>query len=503
MLKVLSPTPQLSKRNSSIHENDYGVPLEPVTAVLLNWKRKDNLRKIVLHLNRYTFIKEIIIWNNNQMMELSTKDFPSVTPLNIYNSLVNLHDFGKYLACSLAKYRYCYFQDDDWLNVYMRSLYLNFLTGKQEAEAEHWLQDGNIDAENEPMDPRTDIPIDGIWTNTIPEIHVEHQRWMNVIVDSDINLHTGFTWIGTGSFISQTLVQAFLQHLGKLSKEIPREKYLNIDIFFSIFTNRYPFQLTSRLKPLPQPNAWSDRNDSMEIVFRYMLSAASIMHTHLSQPSKQSPMFSTEAIPFSSSLHARSPCHNDLCLFYSSLSNFPSPDSVTYSPFTIKNIPTLDERRYAEGYPRIEEFTKSGYWNAVDGEEESCWVSRNAPDENDYVALQFTKPVAVNQSPSSLKVEFTMLAEHSTAISRNHREYFSLRILISSQSNPFGASDWVSCTTPIVTRSTNLYMTIQVTCSTSDLELVRWVKLRPSLPSSPTQIQRLSVCKIEVGDIIL
>ncbi|KAF9169301.1 hypothetical protein BGX21_010613, partial [Mortierella sp. AD011] len=128
--------------------------LLPATAVLLGWKRIQGLKLIVSYLVRYPYIKQIIVWNNNKEIQLSKRDFeldPSFGPLpdlQVYNAAENLHDFAKYMSCSLAKYEYCYFQDDDWLNTHMDALYTNFLTSPSL-----------------------------IHTNTLPLIQMEHRRW--------------------------------------------------------------------------------------------------------------------------------------------------------------------------------------------------------------------------------------------------------------------------------------------------------------------------------------
>jgi len=128
--------------------------LMPATAILLGWKRLEGLKLIVSYLARYPYIKEIIVWNNNKENVLSRQDFemdPSFGPLpelQVFNAKENLHDFAKYMSCSLAKYQHCYFQDDDWLNTHMDALYTNFLTAP------------NL-----------------IHTNTLPMIHMEHRRW--------------------------------------------------------------------------------------------------------------------------------------------------------------------------------------------------------------------------------------------------------------------------------------------------------------------------------------
>lgn len=68
--------------------------------------------------------------------------------IRVFNSYENLHDTAKYTTCSMAQYDYCYFQDDDWLNLYLDSMYTNFLR----------------------------YP-DLIHSNTMPIIHLEHKRW--------------------------------------------------------------------------------------------------------------------------------------------------------------------------------------------------------------------------------------------------------------------------------------------------------------------------------------
>ncbi|KAF9585138.1 hypothetical protein BGW38_003766, partial [Lunasporangiospora selenospora] len=128
--------------------------LLPTTAILLSWKRHVNLRLIIKYLSRYPYIKEIIIWNNNPEAKLSPGDFEldrtvaSAPELKVYNSAENVQDVAKYMACSLAKYKHCYIQDDDWLNHHMDALYTSFLSNPQQLHA-----------------------------NTLPLINMEHRRW--------------------------------------------------------------------------------------------------------------------------------------------------------------------------------------------------------------------------------------------------------------------------------------------------------------------------------------
>lgn len=104
----------------------------PITLVLLNWKRAHNLNQIFEHLAQFKVINEYIIsfllqgiylklfdlayiWNNDNekfVTELSLfpKGVPPGVSVRIINSPQNLHDYAKYLSCSMATNDYCYFQ---------------------------------------------------------------------------------------------------------------------------------------------------------------------------------------------------------------------------------------------------------------------------------------------------------------------------------------------------------------------------------------------------------
>lgn len=95
-----------------------------ITAVVLNWKRSDNVRKIIRYLIKEPFITEVIIWNN------FPKDFnPGFEheKIKVINSKENLRDKAKYLAAAEAKNDYIFYQDDDWsVKHYLKAMYKAF-----------------------------------------------------------------------------------------------------------------------------------------------------------------------------------------------------------------------------------------------------------------------------------------------------------------------------------------------------------------------------------------
>lgn len=100
------------------------------TAIVLHWKRTDNVRLIVAHLCQFTFFKNVLVWNNDPETPLSAQTFASAGcpagVLRIHNSPKNMLFFGRYLACASASTPNCFFQDDDWLVTSVRAMYAQF-----------------------------------------------------------------------------------------------------------------------------------------------------------------------------------------------------------------------------------------------------------------------------------------------------------------------------------------------------------------------------------------
>ncbi|KAF9902384.1 hypothetical protein BX616_001949, partial [Lobosporangium transversale] len=245
----------------------------PVTAVILSWKRKEGAKTVVAHLRKYPFIKEILIWNNNPEVVIAASEFtdrakdsdsnnnnngnatvsaeaangwPSII---VFNSVANLHDFSKYTTCSLAKYDHCYIQDDDWINLSLDSLYTLF-----------------IDHPN------------SLVTSTIPAMYAQQRTWM--FQNAQVGLHTGFSWLGAGSFMPKSAVFNFLLQLG--GSNLWKERVQLSDLFFSLWRNQYPIVLSHALAPLDQSSSWSGRIDQWSVVYEHMTDAIVRITTVLS-----------------------------------------------------------------------------------------------------------------------------------------------------------------------------------------------------------------------------
>ncbi|RHZ90140.1 hypothetical protein Glove_7g7 [Diversispora epigaea] len=335
--------------------------LIPVTAVLIGWKRMESLQVVVNFISKYPYIKEILIWNNNDKIRLHKQDFRlnnTEVRLKIFNSDENLHDLSKYTTCAMAKYDYCYFQDDDWLNLYMDSIYTNFLRYP------------NL-----------------IHSNTMPIIHLEHRRWM--FSNNDKNLHTGFTWLGCGSFIPRIKVQRFLGQIGLYSLE--KERLRLVDMYFSLWTNQYPYQLSNPLTTLDQSEGWSNSVDQWAVVYGNILDAVQKLYTALAVNTGSEQFERQEEKPYYLDRDVRTPCINDKCLFITNIDPFPQPSSVCYAN-NITHVREHEAEFNALDFPSNEFWNKHAYHKAVDLDLNTCWNSFKKPKVDDYFGLQFVEP---------------------------------------------------------------------------------------------------------------
>jgi len=157
------------------------------TAIVLHWKSLSRVQQAVQNFVNSKLFKEIIVWNNNPAIKLAHNQIlpinNSSTIIYIINSNENLKDQAKYSACAGAQTLVCFYADDDWdPSHYMKTLIASF---------------------------RSDPNILHLATNDIT--YYNNMLW--TFMDSQIDLHTGFAWIGCGSVFLREHAQRHLQLL--------------------------------------------------------------------------------------------------------------------------------------------------------------------------------------------------------------------------------------------------------------------------------------------------
>jgi hypothetical protein len=158
-----------------------------VTAIILHWKRLLAIQRLIQYYFKSKLFKEIIVWNNNPQInltysQLDTNNDASI-PIRIINSKENLKDQAKYRACITAQTLVCFYVDDDWdVSRYIKTLIASF---------------------------RSDPNVLHSATNTVT--YYNNMLW--TFTDTEIDLHTGFSWIGSGSVFLREHAERHLQLL--------------------------------------------------------------------------------------------------------------------------------------------------------------------------------------------------------------------------------------------------------------------------------------------------
>ncbi len=110
-----------------------------ISAVLLNWKRPDNVREIVRRWHGSRFVSEILIWDNSGQLE-------PLDGATIVRASRNMTFFPRFALACLARHQCVITQDDD------------LVTRDEHIEALHnyWLADPDVIHGIEGRDPKPD-----------------------------------------------------------------------------------------------------------------------------------------------------------------------------------------------------------------------------------------------------------------------------------------------------------------------------------------------------------
>ncbi|KAF9908202.1 hypothetical protein EC991_010128 [Linnemannia zychae] len=322
------------------------------TAILLSWERLDSLKEIVVHLCPHVMFKEIMIWNNKVDVHLEEKMF-NCPKVRVFNSPNNMFFVARYMACAMASSPYCYFQDDDWKIHYLRSMYANFL--------------------RHPQFLHTDTNSD-VWALT---------NWRWCFFEDEVNMHSCFSWLGTGSLATRESVVKFLKQ-SSVTEMDPLE-FAYGDMYFSTFLNQVPYQLENYLEELVDPAkdeaAFSKGSSGKSRNKQYMHKAAQKAWDALQ---RKDPAFEQEELhPTYLERDVRSPCADDRCLIISNKHPFPDVRMFKYRPYIdieeIEKIHTLYED------PSL--YIRYPFSKAVDGMDNTAYKSTQPIAQGDYIGL--------------------------------------------------------------------------------------------------------------------
>jgi len=262
--------------------------LARVSAVLLNWRRPENVGKQICEIyDRYEFVTEFLVVNNDYTVRIIPESFPRCSGLDVsgmikvINSPDNLNTEGRYQGCLAAENYVCYFIDDDFWPRHVDGLHASFVRAP-----------------------------DYLHALTGPEVYWNNLRWTAFSDEgsptSRYTVHTGFSWVGSGSMVLKRNCQRFIKQMDSVN--LSKEERGIADNFFSIWMNRIPYQLEIQLSTagLSQDFAYTSSPEISERLHQARNKALDILVANLKE---QNPLFATnEDIFFSdSAVNAVSP----------------------------------------------------------------------------------------------------------------------------------------------------------------------------------------------------
>ncbi|CDH49819.1 hypothetical protein RO3G_02319 [Lichtheimia corymbifera JMRC:FSU:9682] len=322
----------------------------PVSAIITRLSTDPRaIHHIVRHLLKYPFIKEIIVddpFDNIDLQLFQDLNFNGSTSKPDDDVAFHIvHNDNRFTTCATnTTHRTCYFQDDSALNLFMDTLYTNHIRHPH-------LLHANVRASR----------------------YLDHQKWR---FQNNNGLHAGYADIRYGAMAPRSAAEAFVQHDSESDSADQPE------IRFAISMNEYPWVLANSLLTLgrePKPdNGYNNRPRMQEI-----------MYDALRQLEDRHPE-ATQVEPPVTERDARASCGNDRCIFTTNLSPIPDNPALVGRKFSTNDITSI--RQWETLYhdmdiPMQQPWLSHAFHYAVDQDASTCWNSYHYPQIGDYVGL--------------------------------------------------------------------------------------------------------------------
>ena len=156
--------------------------------------------------------------------------------------------------------------------------------------------------------------------------------------------------------------------------EMSSLEFIYGDMYFTTYLNQVPYQLENSLDELPQENAFTDEDrmrnklymhKALIRLYNYLLSLKNNLSTHVIDTKEFSPTLYER--------DARSPCHNDRCLFLTNKHSFPNVKLFKYKPY----INISESERLHSSFFNIQHFVSYPYSHAIDNDNSTTWISQD------------------------------------------------------------------------------------------------------------------------------
>ncbi|RDB28783.1 hypothetical protein Hypma_015894 [Hypsizygus marmoreus] len=359
------------------------------TAVILNWSRLPDVRRIVALLCGSSLdqtIAAIIVWNNSPQ-KLTEHDFVACPKgkLTIRNSPSNLYFQARFIACSQASTHYCFIQDDDYL----------------------------------------------VWPEIIQAVHAYIKRSTSLGVyllppheklSSDLraisvgsDVHTSFAWLGHGALIPRARAIQFLALMNWFNAS---DEELNMaDNYFTILSNTFVETWFDQGVELGGGQPFTVGSEGEERNRRHILRATDMLEsivasndTSCSQVSEIPDLpYIQRGLQLDPPQVFRAPCLGSACLLETTINIL--PETVQHAASSASEmfaLETANKKRI--GVARMTHYLSHSPSNAVDGNPETAFCSFDNAKPGDMISLD----VFTSQGLELQHVELAFLVDVPT-----------------------------------------------------------------------------------------
>ncbi|KAI9452542.1 hypothetical protein BJY52DRAFT_1292214 [Lactarius psammicola] len=355
-------------------------------AVVLNWSRFENVRRIAFVLcnpELDPIIEHVLVWNNNPK-PLTYSDFLPTTcseeKLRIVNSAENMYFHARFLGCSQSDSEYCFVQDDDYLVL---------------PEVIHTLH----------------ARVTELGRPSAVHLLPPHERLSSdlrvVYAGNGANaFHTSFSWLGHGTMMHRSLASEFLSLLQILN--ISNEEVKMADNYFTVLRNHPPETWFDQGIELGGGQAFTVGSEGHERNKKHILRACYYLDTVLGSEvyrgraaGGKHPFISIDNAEGSfAPAQGLAACLGRPCLFETTISLL--PNEIKHSCERAQDMLDIEERNLRILGDKMVHYSSYPPSFAVDGKPDTAFRSPRNATRGDTITLDMLRDVSVLYSHTQI-----------------------------------------------------------------------------------------------------
>ncbi|KAI8093802.1 uncharacterized protein BX664DRAFT_358190 [Halteromyces radiatus] len=327
--------------------------------IVLPQNNNNDLKDVLSSLCDYDMFGQVLIWNNDpqqqQQVDLLQRQCNKIT---IHHSPIDLKSTARYMACTMAKTPYCYFQGNH-NKTHLRAIYANFLRSPS-----------LIHGESTTLD------------------HYTASQWTHCFWYEPVGLNACYL-SPMGMFVTKDMAATFL-HQMELDPVDPEYA----DMYFTLWMNQggsYLLQGNNDEEEEESQRLTTQEMDHLQHGLRTLYNSLKHRNGIFTEQQQQDEGRVREELE---ARNAKAVCADGRCLFLTNVQSLPSLDLFSHQPMTmhVQDAIRLHQDYYSGQGSLLANHT---YLYAVDGRDDTAWMSPEYIQKGDSIGLDLLIPVRI------------------------------------------------------------------------------------------------------------